>query len=87
MDENLDLNTILDSLSSDEKVRASINLEFIIEELSKHLTRRQTIILRLLLLENISQVEISKMLGFSASTICLELKKIRRISKKILGKK
>lgn len=63
---------------------SQIELEFLIEELSKKLTSRQAVILRLKLLDNISQVEISKILGFSTPTISLEMKKIRTIIKKII---
>lgn len=63
---------------------SQMELEFLIEELSKKLTSRQAMILRLKLLDNVSQVEISHILGFSTPTISLEMQKIRAIIKKII---
>ena len=77
---------ILGALSKDEDIRSEIDKEFILEELSKKLTRRQAIILRLLFIDKTKQCEISKILGFSTSTISLEVRTIKKIIRDVLDK-
>ena len=59
-------------------LRQDLNLSFLLDALSSKLTRRQAIILRLILLDyKITQVEIAKLLGYSTPTINMEMYKIR----------
>lgn len=67
----------LEFISKKNLIRENLDVEFLFEEISQTLTRRQTVIIRLLLLEKHSQARIGEMLGFSPSTVSLELKKIR----------
>jgi|GEM_PF-5424773 len=78
---------ILSCLSKSGGIHEKMDLEFMVDEISKKLTRRQAIILRLLLIEEVTQTEVGKMLGFSAPTICLEMKKIREIITSIIVNK
>lgn len=81
--EKRELKKIIDSLSVDV-TRNNLNLHFLLEALAPKLTRRQAIILRLILLDNnITQSEIAKMLGYSAPTVSIEMGKIRKIVVKI----
>ncbi len=73
-----DIGEILDTLI-DARTSEDIELSFLIEQVSEKVTRRQALILRLLLMGITSQVAISKYLGFSASTINMDLKKIKEI--------
>ena len=70
------------SLTSKSDLGSQMDLELLIGALSKKLTLRQAMILRLKILDGISQVEISKLLGFSTPTISLEMKKIKHMIKK-----
>jgi len=73
---------ILQNLTVKNNIRTGLDLEFLVDELSKKLTPRQAIILRLRILDMKSQVDISKTLGFSAPTISLEMRKIKNIVEK-----
>lgn len=73
---------IFASLTNKSDPCSHMDLELLIEALSKKLTLRQAMILRLKILDGISQVEISKLLGFSTPTISLEMKKIKNMIKK-----
>ena len=75
---------ILSCLSKESEIYSQIDLEFLVDELSKKLTRRQAIILRLMLIDDATQIEIAKLLGYSPPTICLEIKKVRNTIKNIL---
>jgi DNA-directed RNA polymerase specialized sigma24 family protein len=70
--------------TSKNETCSQVEIEFLIEELSKKLTSRQAMILRLKILDNISQIEISKILGFSEPTISIEMRKIRSVIKKLI---
>lgn len=63
----------------DDSLRSKLELQFIIEELSKRLNRRQASILYLILIGETSQTKISKLLGYSTPTICLDIQKIKNI--------
>jgi DNA-binding CsgD family transcriptional regulator len=82
--ENKDIGEILDSLI-DNTTSNNIETYFIVESMSGKLTRRQTIILRLILTGEKSQVKIAKILGFSAPTINLDIRKIKEILIKVLS--
>jgi biotin operon repressor len=75
--ENKDIGKILDSLL-DNSTKDNLELSLLLDVLSNYLTRRQAIILRLMLMGYKSQVAISKLLGFSAPTINLDIQEIRK---------
>ena len=79
--QNLEIANILKQLE-DDTTREEIELRLIVEEIGNRLNRRQSSILYLILIGS-SQTEISKLLGYSISTICLEIKKIRKIVTKL----
>jgi len=74
--EEQDIGKILDSLV-DSSTKDQIELLLLVEKLSEKLDRRQALIVRLLLLDN-SQADIAKILGYSAPTISISIKKIRK---------
>jgi DNA-binding CsgD family transcriptional regulator len=74
--ENREVGEILDNLI-DESTSNEIELMLLIDILATRLTRRQALIVRLILLGVKSQVEISKILGFSTPTINLDMQKIK----------
>jgi biotin operon repressor len=55
-----------------------------LEVLAEKITRRQAIILRLIMMGVTSQVDIAKMLGYSFVTISVDIKKLRKIVQKVL---
>ncbi len=73
---------VLAALSKKSDTHSQLDVEFLVDELSSKLTLRQSIILRLKIFDGKSQVEISRLLGFSTPTISLEMKKIKTIIKK-----
>lgn len=76
---------ILDSLV-DETTINNLEFKFFLESLSSEITRRQAIILRLMLMGITHQIEIAKMLGYSFVTISVDVRKLRKIIRKILEK-
>jgi len=80
--ENKDVGKILDSLL-DSSTKDNIEFSLLLDVLSNYLSRRQAIILRLMLIGTTSQSAIAKILGYSKPTICLEVKKIRKMMVKI----
>jgi len=75
--ENKDVDKILDKLL-DNSTKDNLDLRILLDVLSSYLSRRQAIILRLILMGTTSQVAISKILGFSAPTINLDMQEIRK---------
>jgi len=75
---------IIDSLL-DETSTKDVEFRFFLEALSSKITRRQAIILRLIMLGVTSQVDIAKLLGFSFVTISWDIKRIRKIITKLLA--
>ncbi len=83
-DRDIDIGKVLDSLL-DESTQQDIELKFLVEAIADKLSRRQAIILRLIIMDRkMKQTEISKLLGYSTPTINLELQKIKEIVKKLL---
>lgn len=82
--EHISVGEILDTLL-DESTTRDLDFKFFLEALSAKVTRRQAIILRLMLMGVRSQVEIAKMLGYSFVTISVDIKKLREIVKKLLS--
>lgn len=74
---------ILDSLL-DESTMNDLEFKFFLDALATKISRRQAIIVRLMIMGITSQVEISKLLGYSFVTISLDIKKMRKIIRKIL---
>jgi len=83
MDREPSIGEILDSLL-DESTMNDLEFKFFLDSLATKITRRQAIILRLMIMGITSQVEIAKLLGFSFVTISWDIKRIRKIIKKIL---
>jgi len=82
--EHISVGEILDTLIDESTIR-DLDFKFFLEALSAKITRRQAIILRLMLMGITSQVEIAKMLGFSFVTISVDIKKLRDIVRKVLS--
>lgn len=73
-----EIDAILHSLE-DNSTLVELELLMMLEMLAEKLTRRQAIILRIMLMcPGVTQTTISKMLGYSASTINLDIVKIRQ---------
>ena len=83
--ESNSIGEILDSLL-DETTVHDLEFKFFLDALAPKVSRRQAVILRLMLMGVTSQVEISKLLGYSFVTISVDIKKLRRVIKKILEK-
>jgi len=84
MDEvrNISVGEILDALL-DETTLNDLEFRFFLDALAPLISRRQAIILRLMVMGITSQVEISKLLGYSFVTISVDVKKLRKIIKKL----
>ena len=74
---------VLDSLI-DESTMDDLEFKFFLDALATKITRRQAIILRLMIMGITSQVEIAKMLGYSFVTISVDIKKLRMTIRKML---
>lgn len=74
---------ILDSLI-DESTTDDIEFQFFLDALAPKITRRQAIILRLMIMGETSQVAIAKMLGYSFVTISVDIKKLRQTIQKMV---
>lgn len=72
-----EVQAILSSLQDNSTVE-DLEMIMMLDSLAEVLTRRQAIILRILLMcPSASQTTIAKMLGYSASTVNLDILKIR----------
>jgi len=84
-DGSVSIGEILDQLL-DESTMHDLEFKFFLDALATKITRRQAIILRLMIMGVTSQVEIAKLLGYSFVTISVDIKKLRVIVRKMLGR-
>lgn len=81
--ENQDIGEILDSLI-DNSSAEELDLHFLVEALAMKLTRRQALIVRLMLLGERSRKTMAQYLGCSAPMVSIEIYKIKKVVVKLL---